>query len=141
MLSNSAKYGIRALLWLSSQPCGQFVSLERIAAEAGVPHPYLAKVIKALARKKILVTKKGLNGGACIRPRRKSLHFLDVCIAMNDPIVRDVCVLSRKRCGGKSCCSFHQSWKMARQNMIEFLKAQELKCQNPARQRIVPDFA
>ena len=121
MLSTSTKYALCALRCLAEQHSGEYVSIELISKEAQVPRPYLAKLIKGLAKKKIVITKKGLNGGVMFRPKGK-LTFYDVCGALDDPIVNQSCLLSKGPCGGKSPCQFHRDWGKVREKMIGFLK-------------------
>lgn len=127
MLSTSSKYAIRALIYLRENGSGEFVSIETLSAETDVPRPYFAKLMKTLAQRGLIETKKGLNGGARLTTGRKKLTFLDVCEALDDPIVRDTCFLSKGACGGPSPCAMHHRWGALRGKMRRFLEQHEIK--------------
>ena len=126
MLSSSSKYALRALKHLGTIP-GQFCSIETLSNETAVPGPYLSKIMKALAAADIVVTKKGLNGGVMLPPENGSLSFMDVCIALDDPVVRDTCFLSKKKCGGPNPCAMHEEWSKLKGRIHTFLTRNKLK--------------
>jgi Rrf2 family protein len=126
MLNISAKYALRALIFLASCPPDEYVPIERLSAGSDVPRPYLAKIMKTLAQRGVVETKKGLNGGARLNSARKKLTFLDVCEALDDPIVRDTCFLSKGVCGGANPCAFHHKWGAMRAKMRQFLEQHEI---------------
>jgi len=55
MLSNSCRYGIRALIYIASQPkeSGK-TGIRKIAKDLDLPTPFLAKILQQLAKQKIL---------------------------------------------------------------------------------------
>ena len=126
MLSSSSKYALRALKHLGTIP-GQFCSIEALSNETSVPGPYLAKIMKALAANDIVVTKKGLKGGVMLPPENGNLTFMDICVALDDPVVRDTCFLSKKRCGGAHPCALHEEWGQLKGKIHGFLTRNKLK--------------
>ena len=122
MLSISTKYAIKALTYLARHRDDSFVSVDDLSEKSGVPRPYLAKLVKNLGINGIVITKKGLSGGVRLNRDDAAPTFYDVCVALNDPLVRNFCFLSKSRCGDKSPCKFHTEWSAAREPVIRFLK-------------------
>ncbi len=127
MLSVSTKYAIKALGLLSKQRDDSFVSVDDLSAKADVPRPYLAKLVKQLASHQIVITKKGQSGGVRLNRDRQTVTFFDVCIALDDPLVRNVCFMSKSHCGEKAPCKFHGDWSRAREPVLKFLRESVLE--------------
>jgi Rrf2 family iron-sulfur cluster assembly transcriptional regulator len=64
MLSNSCRYGIRAVIYLANQPLSSGkTGIKKISKDLNLPTPFLAKILQQLAKKKILSSSKGPHGG------------------------------------------------------------------------------
>lgn len=126
MLSQQTKYAVRALIYLSEQPVDQFIKVQRIALDADLPAPYLSKILKQLADSKLLVTRRGANGGVQLNRENGAITFRAVCAAVEDPIVNQECVLLKKTCDKNAPCAFHKKWANTKQQFLEFLSATEL---------------
>lgn len=120
MLSLSSKYAIRALLYMAKHPEEGFIRVDQLSAKAKVPGPYLSKIMKKLAQNNIIESRRGLTGG--VRLRQIEITFYNICIVMNDPIVRLTCILSKSRCKSANPCSMHSEWGKIRDKQLSFLK-------------------
>ena len=59
MLSNSCRYGIRAVVYLASQPVTECkTGIKKISSDLKLPAPFLAKILQQLAKQKILTPQK-----------------------------------------------------------------------------------
>ncbi len=125
MLSVSSKHALRALKYLANLDRDAYYSIDTISRAVDVPAAYLAKLMKILARKKIVISKKGVGGGISL-PIKRKLSFYDVCKALNDPIVEQPCFLSQKPCPTQGHCPFHQEWGKIRDQVLKFLEKSEL---------------
>lgn len=63
MLSQTALYALRALVYLSRQPDDDYHQTRGMARVIGVPPNYLGKTLQKLARERIIDSQKGLHGG------------------------------------------------------------------------------
>jgi Rrf2 family protein len=124
MLSSTSKYAIRSLLTLVREEGESFVSVNDLASNSGVPSPYLSKILKVLAREKLIISKAGACGG--VRLGKKKISFFDICSAVGDPIVVENCFLSNKKCSSKHHCSFHNAWGKKRKEIHAYLKSQKI---------------
>jgi Rrf2 family protein len=86
--SRSAEYAVRALTNLASHPELTQKMARQIAEEEKLPVYFLAKTLQQLARKGLLRSTKGPNGGFGLnRPARK-ITLQDVVEALDGPKVR-----------------------------------------------------
>ena len=86
IVSQTAEYGLRALVWLADRaPTPQ--TTQQIAAATRVPAGYLSKVLQALRKAGIVRAQRGLHGGFVLAVPPAALTVLDAVNAI-DPIGR-----------------------------------------------------
>ncbi|MBN8550976.1 MAG: Rrf2 family transcriptional regulator [Deltaproteobacteria bacterium] len=127
MLSQQTKYALRALIYLKNQPAEQFVKVEQIAQDADLPAAYLSKILKQLTNGKLLLSRRGTNGGVQFDRRNRQVTFHAICEAVDDPIVREECVLFKKACNKNMPCPFHKTWSKSKEQLLAFLKATSIE--------------
>lgn len=86
MISQTAEYALRAAICLAQHPETPLTTAE-IARCTKVPESYLSKVLKALAKGEIVISKRGLHGGYILGHPIDSLPLLNIINAV-DPIKR-----------------------------------------------------
>lgn len=102
MISKTAEYAIRAALWLAGHP-GQSWSVHHIARETEIPAKYLAKVMQALGRAKLVKAQPGPGGGFLLARAAATIGLLEI-VAAADPIRRiRTCPLDEPRHAGGLC--------------------------------------
>lgn len=102
MISQTAEYALRAIVWLARDPAMLF-GTARIARATHVPAGYLSHVLQALARAGLVESSPGRSGGFRLRRSRRKISVLDVVNAV-DPVERIVrCPLGRKSHRGRLC--------------------------------------
>jgi Rrf2 family iron-sulfur cluster assembly transcriptional regulator len=121
MLSTTSKYALTAMLALARAPSDEYVMIRELSSRIGVPAPYLSKIINTLAAKGFVETKKGISGGVRLQ-KNSSPSFLDICRALDDPIVSTACFLSKTACNREAPCPIHDQWLPIRENTINFLR-------------------
>lgn len=118
----SSKYALRALQSLATESREKFVRVEWLSRKAGVPGPYLSKIMKLLAKRGIVESRRGLTGGVRIAPNRKPISFYEVCEALEDPVVHQKCIISKSACNAGSPCARHEEWQKVRARITAFLR-------------------
>ena len=122
MLEKTTKYAIKALLHLVRLSPDAFIQVSKLSKEVQVPGPYLSKIIKTLAAKGIVATRKGINGGVRVTPRLRELSFYDIAVALDDPIVHAKCLLNNQACSrSNNSCPFHEGWSVLREQVSKHL--------------------
>ena len=86
MISQTAEYALRAVVWLGGRP-DEPVGTKQISQAAQVPAGYLSKVLQMLARAGLVVSTAGRSGGFRLTRRPEEISVLDVINAV-DPIER-----------------------------------------------------
>src|SRR5689334_5949812 len=89
-LSKKADYGLIALKHLA-QHSDESISAREIAKEYRIPAELLAKVLQRLARKGILVSQHGTNGGYVLARDPSRISIVDVVEALEGPIAITPC--------------------------------------------------
>ncbi|QQR72209.1 MAG: Rrf2 family transcriptional regulator [Holophagales bacterium] len=121
MISQTTGYAISALAYLAG--AGERSVLVREIAEAlDQPTPYLAKIVNALSRRRIVVTQRGIGGGVALAQASASLSLWDICKALDDPAVEARCLLALEGCSDERACPAHQFWKSHREAIWSFLR-------------------
>lgn len=106
MLSQTAEYALRAVVCLGARP-DRPQSARAIAASSDVPVPYLAKILKDLARAGVLRSRRGRDGGFALVRSASETSVLSIVNAI-DPLKRIlVCPLGRPEHSGQ-LCPLHQ---------------------------------
>jgi Rrf2 family cysteine metabolism transcriptional repressor len=71
-LTTKSEYTILALIYIARQHPDQFVKMEAICAEYGIPKKYLEQLFFILKRSGYIKAKRGAEGGYCLaRPPEK----------------------------------------------------------------------
>ncbi len=86
MLSQTVEYSLRAMVCLAENQTAMR-TIEQLAQQTMVPAPYLAKVIKQLGKKGLLICKRGPQGGAKLARPAEEISILDIVQAV-DQITR-----------------------------------------------------
>ncbi|MGI9473594.1 MAG: RrF2 family transcriptional regulator [Rubripirellula sp.] len=87
MFSQTVEYALRAVIYLAQHQNEGAIDSRRIAAATQVPASYLSKIMQDLARRELLISKRGVGGGFQLRPAPDELSVLDVVNAV-DPLKR-----------------------------------------------------
>lgn len=120
MLSQASGYA-SAALGLIAAAGGKPVLVKEVAEAAGIPGAYLAKIVQALARKGLVITQRGVGGGVTLARPAAAISLLDVCSALEDPVVKQRCMLGTDECSDDRACPCHRFWTTHRAKYIDFL--------------------
>jgi Rrf2 family protein len=105
MISQTAEYALRAVVYLASQG-GEARTVHQVAQATRVKEAYLAKVMQGLSRANLVRSQRGLGGGFSLATPPELLTVFDVVQAV-DPIRRiTACPLGLK--GHINLCPLHR---------------------------------
>ncbi len=127
MLSNSCKYGIRAVTYIASQPPGSGnIGLRQIAAALGLPTPFLAKILQLLSKQKILSSTKGPHGGFILLRKPGQITLFDIVRAIDGDELFTNCVMHNNQCRcsdiEKAPCLLHDEYTDIRVSLSRLFK-------------------
>ena len=127
MLSNSCRYGIRAIIYLSGKRnADEKIGIKRISADLDLPTPFLGKILQQLAKQKILKSMKGPNGGFSMMKDPATVSLYDVVVAIDGEDTFTDCVIHNGPCRcidrKKKPCPIHDDYAETRSKMISLFK-------------------
>ena len=106
-LSKLTDYAVVVLVRLALDEAVQ--TAPGIAAGTGIPEPTVAKVLKLLAGRELVVSQRGARGGyRLVRPLR-AIPVAEVIAAIDGPIALTACVEGGE-CTCHSMCPMHGRW-------------------------------
>ena len=120
--SRTAEYAIRAFTHLGALPAGQTALAKDIAAEAGMPAPFLAHILQILARGGLLQSSKGPGGGFRLRVPAAEISLLRVVETIDGPGRYRGCPAGLPECNRKALCGMHDSFEPVRSRIIGYLE-------------------
>ena len=92
MLSQKARYALRALVELArTGPQGQLTSAE-IALRADAPRKFLEAILLEMARRSIIISRRGKLGGYALARPAAEISFAEVIRAIDGPLALAPCV-------------------------------------------------
>lgn len=102
MVSLTAEYALRAIVWIARRP-GKALGTRGIAEATQVPVGYMSKVLQALARSGLVRSWPGRRGGFVLGREPEAISVLDVVQAV-DPIRRiERCPLGHRQHDDNLC--------------------------------------
>ena len=131
MLSSKARYALRALVELAREPSGQATAGE-LALRADAPRKFLEAILLELARRHIVVSRRGKLGGYSLARAPADISFAEVIRVLDGPLALAPCVsrLAFRKC--EDCpdlatCSIREALLRARDATAEVLEAYSLE--------------
>ena len=123
MLSQTAEYGLRAVLYIAMNADGEPVKLARIAEALHVPKNYLSKTLYQLARSGVLLSERGPVGGFALARPPESLTLAEVVEPFDSARLARRCLLGEGPCSDETACAAHARWKTIAEPMRGFFRS------------------
>jgi Rrf2 family protein len=130
MLSSKARYALRALVELAREPGAQ-VTAGELALRADAPRKFLEAILLELARRRIVVSRRGKFGGYSLARPAEAIAFAEVIRVMDGPLALAPCVsrLAFRKC--EDCpdlatCSIREALLRARDATADVLEGYSL---------------
>lgn len=128
MLSNSCRYGIRAVMYLASRPSEKkMTGITTISKDLNLPTPFLAKILQQLAKHKILNSLKGPHGGFSLLKDPKEITLLDIVRTIDGDDIFNNCIIHNSTCRyvneHKESCALHDEYSVIRKDLMELFRS------------------
>jgi Rrf2 family iron-sulfur cluster assembly transcriptional regulator len=128
MLSNSCRYGIRALVYIASQPKDKGkTGIKQISRDLGLPTPFLAKILQQLAKQKILKSLKGPHGGFSLLKDPGEISLFDIVKTIDGDGLFTDCIIHNSTCRcvdrEKDPCPVHDDYAKLREELIKLFSS------------------
>lgn len=122
-LSKKADYGLMAVRHLAMQYGNRRVSAKDIAHTYAIPPQLLAKILQRLARKGLLISQHGSNGGYALARPPAFISALDVINAIDGPMVITSCVTAHGECVQTPVCTVREPLRKVNESIVNALGA------------------
>lgn len=107
-ISPAARYALSAASRLALQPPGERARLDRIAVGDGLPPSFLAKILRALAKRRIVVSRRGRGGGHLLARPSGEITLGEIVAAVEAPRRKSRrCLLKLRSCAAGVPCVLH----------------------------------
>lgn len=137
MLSQKARYALRALYVLAAKPVGATAMISEIAAEARAPRKFLEQILLDLKKRGIVHSQRGKHGGYGLGRAADKISFAEVIRAIDGPLALSPCVsvTAYRRCDDctdETTCLTRKILLMVRDATAEILENRTLAEAVPA---------
>ncbi len=122
LYGNASALAFRAAIYLSLQPPDKLVPVREVAKQAGLPEPYLAKIVRQLASAGLVRAFRGPGGGVHLARSPREIALADIVRAVDGAVQQDWCVLGLQPCSDDHPCPLHPAWAPLQAGMIDLLE-------------------
>lgn len=127
MLSNTCKYAIRAVVYLSVHATPEKkTGIREISEKLEIPTPFLGKIMQSLARNKVLSSTKGPHGGFCLGRAAEEISLMDIVAIVDGTDIFDTCLVRTAHCSDEEPCGIHDSVTAIRKELKQFFMHQTI---------------
>jgi Rrf2 family protein len=100
MLSQKARYALRAMLMLARSGDGRLIQVAGIAQQENVPRKFLELILLDLKKHGLLQSQRGKSGGYCLARPAAAITFGEIVRIMDGPLAPLPCasVTGYRRC-------------------------------------------
>ncbi len=127
MFSQASEYALRALTELARAEGEQWVLTSQLAQRLAVPVHYLAKVLQVLARRGMLESQRGRQGGFRLARPAREITAWDVVQELDDTRALYGCIMGESECSDETACPLHRLWKTIRDQFLQMLQTTTLR--------------
>ena len=122
IFSKSFGYAIRSILYVAiMRDEKRYVQVEEIASKLSVPRHFMGKIMKKLAKEKILISTKGPSGGFMLNEHTLQIHLMDLITIIDGIEIFDNCVLRARECNSSNPCPMHSQIESVKRNLKSIL--------------------
>ena len=125
-LSRTAEYALRTTACLSRLAVDNRVRAKDLAPLAGVPLPYLSKILRRLTSAGLLTSQKGHHGGFALARKPEKIRFVDVLRAVDFEPTADHCLFGWENCDANNPCPLHPEWADLKATIEEWARTRTL---------------
>jgi Rrf2 family protein len=134
-LSKKADYGLIALSYMAAPGQRAVVSTREMAEQHDIPVELLAKVLQRLARRGVLTSVQGINGGYRLARDPQAISVADVVEAIDGPFTLTACSDTTDTCDQFAKCNIRDPLHRIRERIAAALatcSVAELAADRPA---------
>jgi Rrf2 family protein len=128
MLSKSAEYAIRALVYIQLQNWeGKRPGYREVAREIESPEHFTAKILQVMTRFNLIYSLKGRNGGFAFNEKDEPLILYRVIVAIDGERSFTRCSFGFKSCDGNNKCPLHDEFSKVRGDFTRLVNEETIQ--------------
>lgn len=121
IFSRQCEYGLQAVLVLATKKSIGWTSISEITERLQVSEHFLAKILQDLSRRKILISRKGPQGGFKLARPSNQITLFEIISLIDGTDFLEQCILGFSDCSAENPCPVHDSWSLIRDNVKKML--------------------
>nr|WP_320117723.1 Rrf2 family transcriptional regulator [uncultured Marinifilum sp.] len=131
MLSNTCKYAIRSVIYLSiNAKEGKKIGIKKISEELEIPTPFLGKILQSLARQKLLTSTKGPHGGFGMGKDPSEITLMNIVEIVDGLDMFENCLIGIRPCktgtNKQPPCPVHNQFSSIRKQIYDLFKGKTI---------------
>ncbi|NOU61568.1 RrF2 family transcriptional regulator [Marinifilum caeruleilacunae] len=131
MLSNTCKYAIRSVIYLSlNAKEGKKIGIKKISEELEIPTPFLGKILQSLARQKLLTSTKGPHGGFGMGKDPAEITLMNIVEIVDGLDMFENCLIGIRPCKSdnkaQAACPVHNQFGHIRKQIYDLFKGKTI---------------
>jgi len=119
MITRDADYAVRLVMHLTLSGPG---TRHGIARAQQIPEGCLPRIVRALRRAEVIVTRSGKGGGICLARAPDAISLLDVVGAIDGFLPLNRCLVTPSACSRISICQVHPHWRGIQERFLADLR-------------------
>jgi len=119
LFQHASEIAIRATVFLAEQSPGKLSPIREVAARAGVPEAYLAKIFQRLSRAGLVRLFRGPGKGVELGRAPHAITLAALVRAAEGPVISEGCVFGLAACSTDTPCPLHRDWAPLQQSIRE----------------------
>jgi len=132
MLSNTCKYALRALIYLTKFSGEEkMIGIKKISEDLNLSSPFLGKILQNLVKQKLLVSTKGPNGGFALAKKPGDISIWDIVTKVDGEEFFTNCLIRLEPChthdSSKPLCALHAHYDKLRNEIAKFYQETTLE--------------
>jgi len=109
-LSRESRYALIALTMLASKEPGTVMGSASLSEEAGLPVPFMAKIVQQLSKRGVLVSSRSRPRGYMLARPAGEITVREVLEAIDGDDLFLRCAFYSETCNAAHPCALHEAW-------------------------------
>ena len=127
LFSKSFGYAVRSIMYLGMQQDRRHMQAKDIATALGIPRHFTGKILKRLAKEKILLSIKGPSGGFTINEQSLKTPLITVFMITEGRSTLEACALRFGKCDSANPCPLHADIDQLRRDLTQVLSGKTIE--------------
>lgn len=112
-ITRTTDYGIRVLTHLAMLPPGTRLTAAELAVQSHAPGSFAAKILQRLVGSRLVVSRRGFDGGFELARAPRDISVLDIVTAVEGPLCLHSCLRGGSGCDEGNACAARGMWARA----------------------------